>query len=390
MEQAGDGGSDEAVAELRESGLRPCIPRPLPLDKPSQADYSLAHASQLSCACSDRLLQKPQLNAPRPFLTGRLRPAGSRARRTASSSPLRAPLKMVEPSYFFGFVKITEPETFANEYVSKVIPNIQEAGGKIILREEIPKALYSEREAAEHDVCIGLEFPTVEAGLAWYNSDSYKPLKAVRMASSFARLVASKGLRSSDGMGAFLLAFVNPSDMGALAEGYISKLPETCQPFGVEPIVRCMLPDEGLDTENAEDFKIAVMYGAPSKEVRNATYAWRMTRDAMAPPGGGTRRPHPLQFHTSRHNVVCGRLAVAEHDGVVGERQVQGDQTGAPGKHYGSPGGRPPPRRPLHAQALADSPGRRPRCRSRGSHRRIHVTRLGVSLPRWHPGWCHR
>ena len=72
---------------------------------------------------------------------------------------------------------------------------------------------------------------------------------------------------------AFLIAFVTPLDMEKLAEGYISKLEPTFEPFGVDPMVRCVLAKgEELHKMSADEYGILVFIGAPTMEVPELTH----------------------------------------------------------------------------------------------------------------------
>ena len=73
--------------------------------------------------------------------------------------------------------------------------------------------------------------------------------------------------------------------MEKLQEGYISKLPETCTPFGVTPLVRCLLAKgEEVFKEEADEYAICVVYAGETEDVRSLSIwdsLWACNRSAI-------------------------------------------------------------------------------------------------------------
>ena len=68
------------------------------------------------------------------------------------------------------------PEKF-KEYVSKVPETMATHGGKMVARGKLNKPLAGEYS---HQIEALFEFPTHEAAQAWYDSDAYQGLIALR------------------------------------------------------------------------------------------------------------------------------------------------------------------------------------------------------------------
>jgi uncharacterized protein (DUF1330 family) len=75
--------------------------------------------------------------------------------------------------------KINDPAGL-NAYVQKALPTILQSGGKPIVFEPNPEVL----EGQWPGQTVILEFESVAAAKAWYNSDAYKPLIGQRQAAA--------------------------------------------------------------------------------------------------------------------------------------------------------------------------------------------------------------
>jgi uncharacterized protein (DUF1330 family) len=80
------------------------------------------------------------------------------------------------PALVSATVQIKNPEKF-KEYASKVPETMGAHGGKMIARGKLSKPLAGEHA---HQVQAIFEFPTQEAAQAWYDSDAYQALVALR------------------------------------------------------------------------------------------------------------------------------------------------------------------------------------------------------------------
>ena len=94
------------------------------------------------------------------------------------------------PAYVLVDVEVTDPETY-KEYRAKAAPIVMAHGGRYIVR-----------GGAQHHLEPGwdlhrtvlLEFPSVEAARAWYDSPDYRKVLPIRLRSSRSRLVILEGL----------------------------------------------------------------------------------------------------------------------------------------------------------------------------------------------------
>jgi uncharacterized protein (DUF1330 family) len=93
-------------------------------------------------------------------------------------------------AYLFADTNISDPEKY-EQYKRQAAPLIERYGGRYLVR------------GGDHDVLEGdweptrlvvLEFPDMTSLKAWYNSQEYAPVKALRMGAASARLIAVEGM----------------------------------------------------------------------------------------------------------------------------------------------------------------------------------------------------
>ena len=84
------------------------------------------------------------------------------------------------PAYFMVQLQITDAERF-KEYATQVPATIAQYGGRYLVRGGEYQVLEGEWPRRRHVV---LEFPSAEQARAWYDSDEYAPLKALRLSAS--------------------------------------------------------------------------------------------------------------------------------------------------------------------------------------------------------------
>ena len=77
------------------------------------------------------------------------------------------------------------------EFMSAVKPALEQAGAKYLVRGGAHKVYEGDWEPRR---IVLLEFPSVAAGEAFYNSETYQSLKSIRDECSSARLVIVEGL----------------------------------------------------------------------------------------------------------------------------------------------------------------------------------------------------
>jgi len=86
-----------------------------------------------------------------------------------------------------------EDRAMLDEYVAKVIPTIQSAGGRILGFDESPEVVEGE---VEHPRTVILEFPSHQAFRAWYDSPGYQEILPLRLRSTPGTLIVVDGLSS--------------------------------------------------------------------------------------------------------------------------------------------------------------------------------------------------
>ena len=93
------------------------------------------------------------------------------------------------PAYLIAEIEITNPEGYA-EYAKVVPATVEKFGGKFLARGG--KAHPLEGDWPERRRVI-IEFPSMEAAKAWYDSPEYQKPKAMRIANSKGRLLLLDG-----------------------------------------------------------------------------------------------------------------------------------------------------------------------------------------------------
>jgi len=94
------------------------------------------------------------------------------------------------PAYVIADTQISDHETYA-EYKRQVAPQIARFGGRFLVRGG--NQLVLEGSWRPHRLVV-IEFPTMEAITAWYNSAEYAPLLALRQPAAIDHLVAVEGI----------------------------------------------------------------------------------------------------------------------------------------------------------------------------------------------------
>ena len=82
--------------------------------------------------------------------------------------------------YVIASINVTDPKRYP-EYVEQVLPTIEHFGGQFLVRGGNAQS-FENQPFGDRNVVI--EFPSVQDAQAWYDSDLYAPLKAMRMQAS--------------------------------------------------------------------------------------------------------------------------------------------------------------------------------------------------------------
>jgi uncharacterized protein (DUF1330 family) len=93
------------------------------------------------------------------------------------------------PAYLLVEIDVTDPQGFA-EYARDVPALIAAHGGRYIVRGDPATLLEGEREPKR---IVVLEFPSMAALNAFWDDPAYQPVKAVRLRTSTARILAVEG-----------------------------------------------------------------------------------------------------------------------------------------------------------------------------------------------------
>jgi uncharacterized protein (DUF1330 family) len=94
------------------------------------------------------------------------------------------------PAFVIADIQVTDPEGFQT-YRDLVAPTIARAGGVYRVRGGDIDVKEGDWQPSR---LVVLEFPTLEAAQAWYASDDYAPVKAVRERTAVTRVVIVDGL----------------------------------------------------------------------------------------------------------------------------------------------------------------------------------------------------
>jgi uncharacterized protein (DUF1330 family) len=84
-----------------------------------------------------------------------------------------------------------EDREMLDQYVSKVIPTITAAGGRILGFDETPDVIEGSVDLPR---TVILEFESKEAFSAWYDSDDYQEILPLRIESTPGTLIVVEGL----------------------------------------------------------------------------------------------------------------------------------------------------------------------------------------------------
>jgi uncharacterized protein (DUF1330 family) len=94
------------------------------------------------------------------------------------------------PAYIVGNVEVTNPERYAG-YTKEVGVSVAQYGGRFIVRGGRAERLEGSSEPKR---VVVIEFPSVERARAWWDSDEYRDLKAIRQSASIASLFVVEGV----------------------------------------------------------------------------------------------------------------------------------------------------------------------------------------------------
>ncbi len=93
-------------------------------------------------------------------------------------------------AYFIVEIDIQEPKGF-EEYRSKVPATIERYGGRYLVRGGRHETIEGEWRPKR---IVLLEFPGMEQAKRWYESDEYRPLKALRLRTARGHIVLVEGV----------------------------------------------------------------------------------------------------------------------------------------------------------------------------------------------------
>lgn len=97
------------------------------------------------------------------------------------------------PAYVIVDVDVLDPETY-QEYRAKAAPTVTAAGGRYIVR---GGAVTHVEPGWDVHRFVVLEFPSVAAARAWYDSPAYREVLPIRLRSTVSRLMIVEGLDPS-------------------------------------------------------------------------------------------------------------------------------------------------------------------------------------------------
>jgi uncharacterized protein (DUF1330 family) len=92
--------------------------------------------------------------------------------------------------YWIGHIDVHDPETYKS-YVAGATPAYKEFGAKFLVRGTPSEQVEGDAIGPRHVV---IEFPTIEAAKACYNSKTYQAARQHRLNASKGRLIISEGV----------------------------------------------------------------------------------------------------------------------------------------------------------------------------------------------------
>ena len=94
------------------------------------------------------------------------------------------------PAYVIVDIEVTDPAGF-EEYRKQVPATVQKYGGRFLVRGGAMEVVEGDWRPKR---VVVLEFPSMEQAKRWYDSEEYRPLKAMRLKASTANLVLVEGV----------------------------------------------------------------------------------------------------------------------------------------------------------------------------------------------------
>lgn len=86
--------------------------------------------------------------------------------------------------------EVSDPDRYFGEYAGKAGASITAAGGRLIVRGGKAEALEGEPPMS-HNVVV--EFPSMDAALAWYRSEEYTQIRKLRAGAARTRMYVVDG-----------------------------------------------------------------------------------------------------------------------------------------------------------------------------------------------------
>jgi uncharacterized protein (DUF1330 family) len=93
------------------------------------------------------------------------------------------------PAYVIAEVDVTDPGRY-RDYTARTPDSIARHGGRWVVRGGSTRVLEGDWDPGR---IVVIEFPSVEAALAWFESDDYQELAAIRRDASTARILVAEG-----------------------------------------------------------------------------------------------------------------------------------------------------------------------------------------------------
>lgn len=174
--------------------------------------------------------------------------------------------------YCVTFAKITDPKMFKEEYLPALAPTMKAFDAKFIFRMPTKSggplgaaAPHVERDtAADYDVTVCIEFPSLEKALAWNSSPEYVAAAKIRRACLSGPFAVFEGAPAAGEMGAMQLLWVKVTDKTKFEEylaGFGPSLTQDGKTFGWLA-GRAMLPEAPfVEPDALESFNAAVIVG---------------------------------------------------------------------------------------------------------------------------------
>ncbi len=108
----------------------------------------------------------------------------------SSAQPLRPLRSSVMSAYVVVDINVQDPTRY-EEYKRQAAPSVSAFGGRYLVRGGAVTKLEGDWKTGRFVI---LEFPSAARAKEWWNSDLYRPIKAIRQATALTKMILVEGV----------------------------------------------------------------------------------------------------------------------------------------------------------------------------------------------------